>query len=248
MTHKTKGIVLRSIRYGETSLVVTIFTALFGVQVYLVNGARSQKKSGNKSAMFQPGALLDLDVYHQEQKSMQRIKECNWLYLYENNLSQVIKNGIVLYMMELLYKTLKQPEEHADLFDFCEDALLQLDKANSSIAANFALFFTLQLTHFFGFKIHHDPRVIYDGTQLYIDFYEGKFMTEQPLHHHYIEGNLAIQTAELLKVMHPDELDQVKLNHQTRKDLLLKYQEYYRLHIADFGQLKTLQVLHELLS
>ena len=61
MTHKTKGIVLRSIKYGETSLVVTIFTALFGVQVYLVNGARSQKKSGNKSAMFQPGALLDLD-------------------------------------------------------------------------------------------------------------------------------------------------------------------------------------------
>ena len=51
---------MRSIRYGETSLVVTIFTALFGVQVYLVNGARSQKKSGNKSAMFQPGALLDM--------------------------------------------------------------------------------------------------------------------------------------------------------------------------------------------
>ena len=54
MTHKTKGIILRTIKYGETSIVVTIFTELFGVQTYLVNGIRTQKRSGNKAAMFQP--------------------------------------------------------------------------------------------------------------------------------------------------------------------------------------------------
>ena len=49
MTHKTKGIVLRTIKYGETSVVVTIFTELFGVQTYMVNGVRTTKKSSAKA-------------------------------------------------------------------------------------------------------------------------------------------------------------------------------------------------------
>ena len=75
MTHKTKGIVLRTIKYGETSVVVTIFTELFGVQTYMVNGVRTTKKSSAKANHFQPGAILDLVVYHNDLHSMQRIKE-----------------------------------------------------------------------------------------------------------------------------------------------------------------------------
>ncbi|MFL5786527.1 MAG: recombination protein O N-terminal domain-containing protein [Flavisolibacter sp.] len=36
MIHKTKGIVLRTVKYGETSLVVTMFTELLGLQYYIV--------------------------------------------------------------------------------------------------------------------------------------------------------------------------------------------------------------------
>jgi DNA repair protein RecO (recombination protein O) len=150
MTHKTKGIVLRSIKYGETSLVVTLFTELFGVQTYMVNAVRSTKKSAAKANYFQPAAILDLVVYHSENKSMQRIKEFSWAYLYDNILTDVIKNSISSYMMELLQKCLKQPETNSDLFHFCEAALMQLDTAGKKIAANFSLFFALHL--FFRFR------------------------------------------------------------------------------------------------
>ena len=80
MIHKTKGIVLRTVKYGETSLVVTIYTELFGVQTYMVNAARTTKRTGNKAAMFQPAAILGLEVYHNDQKAMQRIKECSWAF------------------------------------------------------------------------------------------------------------------------------------------------------------------------
>ena len=69
MTHKTKGIVLRVIKYGETSIIATLFTELFGVQTYLVNGIRTSKKTGSKAAMYQPGAILDMEVY-QDRKSV----------------------------------------------------------------------------------------------------------------------------------------------------------------------------------
>jgi len=244
MTHKTKGIVLRTIKYGETSVVVTIFTEFFGVQTYMVNGVRTAKKSSAKANHFQPAAILDMIVYHNDLQSMQRIKEFKWDYLFDRVLSDVIKNSIALYMVELLQKCLPQPEQNTPLFYFCEDILIQLDKANKSVTANFALYFSLQLTHFFGFKMNDD----FNEQQNILDLQEGSFVKDQPAHPNFIDGELAMITSQLLKVMQPFELEDVKLHHDKRRLLLQHYQDYYALHIADFGKMKTLMILHEVLG
>ena len=83
MTHKTKGVVLRTVKYGETSVIASVYTELFGVQSYIVKGVRqATKKSQGKSNYFQPGALLNMVVYHNELKNLQFIKEYEWSYLY----------------------------------------------------------------------------------------------------------------------------------------------------------------------
>jgi DNA repair protein RecO (recombination protein O) len=256
MIHKTKGIVLRAIKYGETSLVVTIFTEVFGVQTYMVNGVRSNKKTGSKAALYQPAAILEMEVYHNDQKAMHRIRECNWAFLYQDILSDVVKNSIALYMVELLYKTLKQPEQNSDLFYFSEDALQQLDAASNVVAANFSLYYTLHLPHFFGFRISDMPaRYRLDGASsidnienIYLDLQEGIFTPARPTHPYFLEGEDALITAELLRIMQPSELDQLKMNHLKRRALLEKYLEYYGLHIPDFGAMKTLMVMQEVLG
>ena len=243
MTHKTRGIVLRTIKYGETSLVVTVFTELFGIQTYMVNGVRSTKKSAAKANLFQPTAILDLIVYHNESRSMQRIKEFSWGFLYREVLHDVVRNSIAAYMMELLQKCLKQPEPNADLFAFCEESFLALDQADKTITANFALFFTLHLAHFFGFRMTDN----YSDEEPVLDLQEGIFIDHQPTHPNFIDGKNAELTAQLLKVMQPAELEEFSLNGEIRRTLLLRYLEYYALHIHDFGQMKTLLVLHEVL-
>jgi DNA repair protein RecO (recombination protein O) len=245
MTHKTKGIVLRTVKYGDTSIVVTILTELFGIQTYIVNGVRSSKKNGAKANYFQPAAILDMVVYHSSNKTMHRIKEFGWAYLYNNVLTNVIKNSIAAYMVELLYKCLKQPETNTELFIFCEDALHQLDTATKKTAANFSLFFALHLPFFLGFKPEQAANTTH--TTLYFDLQEGVFTNTQPNHPHFIDGEKAFLTNELLKVMQPYELEHFSLNQQIRRQLLLHYADYYALHVAEFGQLKTLQVLHEVL-
>jgi len=243
MTHKTKGIVLRTIKYGETSVVVTIFTELFGVQTYMVNGVRSTKKSSAKANHFLPGAILDMVVYHNELQNMQRIKEFKWDFLYQQVLSDVIKNTIALYMVELLYKCLKQPEQNTPLFYFCEDVLLALDTADKAVTANIPLYFALQLPHFFGFKINDD----YNETQPILDLQEGCFVPEVPVHPNFVEGTNAELTSQLLKVLQPYELRAFPLHHAVRRQLLLRYHEYFSLHIADFGVVKTMAVMAEVL-
>jgi DNA repair protein RecO (recombination protein O) len=242
--HKTKAIILRTVKYGETSLVVTAFTEIFGIQTYMVNGVRSSKKTGLKAAMYQPGALLDMEVYHNDRNAMHRIRECNWAHLYKNILSDVVKNSIAMFMMELLYKLLKQPEENTDLFYFCEDALLQLDEAPKTVAANFPLFFTLHLSHFFGFKIDDN----YSEENSFLDLMEGNFINHAPTHPYFMADEHAQVTAHLLRIMVPAELEDLKMGHLKRRELLLKYIEYYSLHMQDFGQMKTVPVLQEVLG
>ncbi|MFN2458079.1 MAG: DNA repair protein RecO [Chitinophagaceae bacterium] len=245
MTHKTKGIVLRSVKYGETSLVVTVLTELFGLQSYMVNGVRAAtKKGGVKTNPFMPAAILDLVVYRNEFKNLQRIKEYQWAYLYNHIFSDVRKNAVSLFIVELLTKCVKQPEKHAELFYFTEDALVHLDKATDAVVANFPLFFALHLAVFFGFRINDRSL----EEQQYLDLREGIFVRVQPAHPHFLEGRFADVTSHILKIMQPEDLKDIPLNQDLRRKLLHAYQEFYALHLPDFGSLKTLPVLKEILS
>jgi DNA repair protein RecO (recombination protein O) len=243
--HKTKGIVLRTIKYGDTSVVVSIFTELFGIQSYMVNGVRSSSKKGSgKANLFQPAAILDLVVYHNELKHLQRIREFKWDHLYRNIFSDVKKNAVALFMVELLHKCLKQPEANPDLFQFAEDALIRLDQSEDRVTANFPLFFALQIAVLFGFRITDN----FSEQNIFFDLQEGQFVSQRPAHSHILEEKQAAVTAQLLKVMQPEELEQIRLNHDFRRNLLYAYETYYALHIQDFGTMKTLPVLKEILN
>lgn len=243
MIHHTKGIVLRATKFGETSLIVTIFTELFGIQSYLSNGARTQGRSA-KAHFFQPASILDMQVYQNPLKNLQRIKELKWNYIYKNVLSDVKKNSVALYMVELLHKCLKQPENNPALFEFAEHAFLTLDVAENVVTANFPIYFSLQVTPFLGFRIQDN----FSESCPVLDLSEGIFIPQLPLHPNFIEGDQSYYISEFLKTMHPDEIDQIRLNKLTRVQLLLALQSYYNLHMPDFGLLKTLPVLQELLS
>lgn len=243
--HKTRGIVLRTVKYGDTSIIVNIYTELFGVQSYIVNGVRtSSKKGSGKANMFQPGAVLDMVVYHNELKNLQRIKEFRWGFLYQHIFFNVMKNAVALFMVELLQKTLKQPEANPDLYHFLEDAFIHLDEADNQAVGNYPLFFALHLTTFYGFRFSDD----YSPENHYLDLQEGEFTHEHPVHPYFLEGQYSYVTSQLLKVMQPHELKQVPLNQEMRRVLLQAYQTFYALHIPDFGVMKTLPVLQEVLS
>jgi len=243
MVHKTKGVVLRTVKFGETSIVASVFTELFGLQSYLVNGVRQVSKKGTaKGAYFQPGSLLDLVVYKNDFKNLQRIKEYKWAYLYQHIFSDIFKNAVALFTIELLNKCLKEPEPNNELFYFVEDALLHLDEATPTVTANYPLFVALHLAVFFGFRINDE----FSAAQHYLDLQEGVFTEDQPRHSHYLQDREAEAVSHILKVMHPNELEDVKLNQDMRRRILTSLEGYYALHIPDFGTMRTLPVLREI--
>jgi len=240
MIDKTRGIVLRTVKYGETSIIASIYTELFGLQSYLVNGVRtSSKKGAGKANMFQPASILDLVVYQNEMKNLQRIKEFRYAVIYQHLFFDIFKNAVALFMVELLLKCVKQPEPNAELYYFVEEAFMHLDVGNDSVVANFPLFFSVHLAGFFGFRIQDD----YSESKPILDLQEGMFVSEPPEHGYFVDEDGSYITSQLLKVMQPEELPQIGLNRDMRRALLLIFQNFYALHISDFGSMKTLPVL-----
>jgi DNA repair protein RecO (recombination protein O) len=243
--HKTKGIVMRTVKYGETSLIVTLYTELFGIQSYLVNGVRTSSKRGTgKAVYFQPAAILDMLVYHNDLKNLQRIREFSWAFLYSTIFSDILTNAVAVYMVELLQKTIKQPEPNPELFYFVEDSFLHLDAAEGRVLANFPLFFILHLAGFFGFRIQD----IYSGKNSILDLREGQFVSVLPPHPEVLEGPLAYHAAQLLRVRQPEELQELALNQETRRALLQAFQTFYALQLPDFGEMRTFTILQTVLS
>lgn len=243
LIHTTKGIVLRTVKYGETSVIVSIYTELFGIQSYLVNGVRTSGKS-SKAHFFQPSSLLEMQVYHNELKNLQRIKDLKWSSLYKNIFSDVTKNSIALYMVELLQKCLKQPETNEELFHFCEDAFLQLDISTNSVTANFPVYFAIHLAQMLGFRLldnHSEEKNIFN-------LQEGNFSDENSAAPDHVNKELSHYIAEFLRTFQPQELEEIKLNRRTRFSILKTLENYYLWHVPEFGQMKTLNVLSEIMG
>jgi len=208
----------------------------------MVNGVRTSGKSA-KAHFFQPSSLLEMQVYHNELKNLQRIKEVKWSSLYKNVLSDVIKNSIALFMVELLQKTLKQPETNENLFHFCEDAFLHLDVAEKEITANFAVYFSIRIAQISGFSLQNN----YSEKRNIFNIKEGDFVEENLADAEFITPQLSRDFSEMLKAIHPNDLSEIKMNGKTRSSMLKIMESFYAWHIPEFGKMKTLNVLSAIL-
>jgi len=243
--HKTKGIVLRCVKYGDTSIIANIYTELFGLQSYIIKGARKTSKKGASNInYFTPASILDLQVYHNELKQLQFIKEFQWAYLYNEIPYDIIKNAVAMFAIELIQHSIKQPESNPDLFYYIENCLIKLDTASITIAANFPLYFSLKLGEQMGLGIQGDYSLI---TPI-LDLQDGYYVSERPIHSYFIEGNLATITTNIINLKSIDELENLKLNQSIRRALIEYYIQYFALHISNFIELRSLEVLKEVLE
>lgn len=243
MLQKTNGIVIRSIKYGDTSLVCTIFTALYGVQVYMVQGVRSAKTKNNRAVFFQPGTLLELVVYQRPQRNMQRLREFQPTYIYTTMQEEIVKNSIVLFSAELLLRLLPEHAPMPELFDFTYDYFVNLDKMPVSAVANFPLYFIIQCSRYLGYDIKGS----YSEHTPHLNLHEGGFTRQAPALTPFVNDEDAKILSQLLQLNDFSELKEVNINAAIRFRLLDWYMAFLQQHTEHMGNLKSLGVLQAIL-
>jgi DNA repair protein RecO (recombination protein O) len=241
MLHKTRGIVLKTTFYGDTGVVVQIFTEKFGIQSYLINGVRKPKAKVNLN-MLQPLHLLEMVVYFKANTGIQRVKEVQSSPILRSIPYDIIKSTIVMFLNEVLYKSIRQQHTDEHLFDFIYNSIAWFDEAQDA-SINFHLAFLLKLSRYLGFA----PSTDIQSHQHYFDLQEGAFCSRPPVHPYYMDKeDASIFIALFATPM--DKLDQVSLTKTTRRSILNKILVFYTLHTASFGEIRAHQVLEEVLS
>lgn len=153
MHYKTRGIVLHYIKYRETSIIVRVFTALFGCQSYLIQSVRTRKPKYN-IGLFQPLTPLDMVVYHKKQASLQYVAELKYYQPMSHILSDVKKAAVATFLAELLTQVLHEEVQNESLFCFLLESVTTLNETTTD-STLFYLHFMLQLCHYLGFGMQN---------------------------------------------------------------------------------------------
>ncbi len=244
MLHNTKGIVLRVTKYGDTSIILTAYTELFGLQQYIVKGVRvTSKKGANKGVFYQPAAILQMEVYHSPMKQLQMIKDVNWDFVYQNIYSDVLRNAVATYIVEVLQQTM-QPEPHPELFYLIEDTFKQLDKGGPHLVGNLPIYFLIHLSQTMGFGLQGK----YSISTPVLDVREGQFVANTPTHPYFLEGAEAQNASTFLQVQFYNDLDTIVLSGAQRKKILELFQLSLSWHYKKFSEIKSLPILQEVLK
>jgi DNA repair protein RecO (recombination protein O) len=241
MLHKTRGIVFKTTDYGESSVIVQVFTEKFGLISYLVNGAKKPKAKIARNTL-QPLHLLDLVVYHKTTGSVQRIKELKNNPLLQTIPYDIIKSSIAIFLNEVLYKAVRQQGTDENLFGFIFSAIEWLDHQTSGLA-NFHLLFLVQLTRYLGF---YPDRYLADDAA-YFDLKDGVFCRYKPNSVLYLSPPHTQNFNNLLQ-LNFERAGQLKLSNDDRRYLLQKLLDYYALHIEGFSMVRSHEVLEEVLG
>jgi len=229
MLHKTRGIVLGHVKYGESSLIIQVYTEKFGIQSYIENGVR-KAKAKHKMAIFQPLTLLDLVVYKKNNSSINRMSEIKVNPPYRSIPYEIIKSSIGIFLAEFLNHILRGEEEENELmFSFIHDSLTYFDrKAEHYI--NFHLQFLAQLSAYLGFKPSGAIEIMDEVTQ----YHQIKLRPDE-----------LVKLEELLS----NELSyDLKITGEQRQQLLKVLIYFYQIHSHSFKEIKSLKILHEVLS
>jgi DNA repair protein RecO (recombination protein O) len=222
MLHKTQGIVFRLTNYGESSIIVNIFTSAFGLQSYIVNGVRGKSKKTNL-ALYQPLTLLDLVVYHRENASIMRIKDVKCIHPYQNFTRDFRKSTIALFLNEVVNRTVKEQTHADELCGFLIQSFVALDLQQTSVE-NFHLIFLIRLSQHLGFRPSEVAEI------------SGGWMTD-------VEEEKIL--SKLLTANYSDAVPMTNIQRKNILDILLRF---YVLHSANFGELKSLPVVREIIQ
>lgn len=221
MMEKTRAIVLHSLRYADAKVIVTLFTESRGAQSFMVRVPRS-RRSVMQNVLLSPLSLLEVDFEYEENRRMQRLVDVRVSEPYQSLPYNPMKQTIALFLSEFLYYGLREEQANPELFAYLEHSLLWLDNRTKEYA-NFPVTFLIRLSRFLG---------IWPDTE---------------------EAQAALRVDEvplvpLLLRMDFATMHLFRFSREQRARVMQVINDYYRLHVPHFPELRSMAILREVLS
>ncbi|MEE9374230.1 MAG: DNA repair protein RecO [Saprospiraceae bacterium] len=233
----SQGILLRTVKYSESSMILDMYTLDKGRRSFIISGIRS-KQAKTKAGLLQVMGLVDFVSYNKDTNSLIRIKEIKADQLYQKIPFDVLRSCLGVFMMEVCAKAIKETEANPHLFDFIRATLLRLDELELSRLSLLHIQFLLGLSKHLGFAIQND----YTENNCYLSYRDGCYSDRDfgPQYSMDKDSSVALHQIMLKRI---DRVPK-KLRDKILDQLIL----FYKYHLDGFGTIKSLDVIRSVFS
>lgn len=234
MLLKTEAIVLRTIKYRETSIISDVLSREKGHITLIANGVRKQR-SKMPASLFQPPNLINLVIYYKESSNMHRIKEAQTAAPLLKIFEKIKRIAAAQFVTELIKKTVRESSPNESLYQFVRSKLLDLEE-REKVSPIWPIHFMLQLSKYLGFA----PDFNAPGGK-YLDLREGKVIESPPPHPHFLSTE---KTSILKSLLKADEtsLKTIEIPLEKRREILRDLSNYYLIHVDGMKPLKSAEI------
>ena len=238
MFYKTRGVILHNRPYSDAYSIVLTYTEEFGPVSYLVARSKGKKTTVSKT-LFHPLAVLDLEADHQNLKEIHRIREAKPHFPLLNLLQNPVKASVSIFLAEFLSRILREVHPNKALFDYLSQSIRILDLSEENYA-NFHLSFMVNLTSFMGFH----PNAEAYSSHAFFDMQNGVFVSCKPFSPYFLNPDESRFLYRLLRINY-DNMGAFRFTGNDRRLIIDRILEYYRIHLSNFPEIKSLDVLRE---
>lgn len=237
---ESKGIVLRTLKYSESSLICDIYTETVGLRSFIISNSKSAK---NKTNLLQTMNLIDLVFYDNTDSKLNRIKEVFLTFPYKSIGIEVVRSCVGTMMLEVTRNVVKEHEPNQDLFDFIVNWFKLLDSESPKLKF-FHLKYMIELTDHIGFS----PLPNYSASNPYFDLLAGEFVEER----YQGQTSLDLRLSYVMNSLLTSDLDAINLANdisaKERDNMVDEVIRYYELHVPNFRKIKSLEVLKQIMG
>ena len=212
---------MHTLRYADQKIIVTIFTESRGSVSFMVRVSRSHR-SAIQNVLLSPLSLLEIDMDYQETQRLQRLVDARVEEPYQSLPYHPMKQTIALFLGEFLYYALREEQTNPELYAYLVNSLLWLDNRTEGFA-NFPLTFLIRLSRFLGIwpDTEEAQRTLLQGEE---------------------------QLVPLILRMDFATMHLFRFSRDQRARLMQVLNDYYRLHVPHFPELRSMAILREVLS
>ena len=236
MLVSTPGIVMHATKYGDTSLIVKIFTQQQGNQSFIIKGA-FRKNNRFAASYFTPLAMMDISYDDHNRSSLKYLKDIAPRHNSKQLFYDPAKSSILLFYNEILYKLLMDAGEDKVLFDFLREEIEGVHEASGNLS-ELPLRFLLRLCKVMGYF----PEDNYSATNGYFSMHECRFQSYYVEDAGIMDGNESAYLHRLLSEEKP-----VPAMRGLRAALLKQWVAYLQMHNEKIHKIDSLEILASVL-
>ena len=234
MTASTSAIVLSKIRYKDNDIIVKIFTREYGAISFIVKGSAKSKKSKIKFVYFQELTIVNIQFNFNPSRNLQYIKDLEIKHHYSSSHTDLVKTSVIIFLSEVLSNIITHQKKEVELYDYIEESLIWYDA--NHLNSYFHLIFLIELTKYLGFY----PDISNNHLQ-YFNLEEGIYEVSKTSKHSIKDLNLDLFNHILGIKFDSNHLP--ALNSDEKMKVLNIIIIYYKLHINNFKELKSLDII-----